>query len=613
MKLFTKKTRNLLFIACICGITIGFVGLMYFQLILPNSYHYNAQFKASFDINGDPKEITVDSMIYEPKHGTLENPSSDERPLVVLVHGFAMSKEFMRSIAIELALRGVTTISISMPGHGLTDPPFYYTNASPYCVIKAIDFMISENPNLHYAINQSRIGLIGHSMGAMTVIKAGYLDQRVNTTIAVAAPSGTSSLILSGNSYGLSLGGDLRDWVDLSSPRNLFFVLGEIDEAVKDEDAQAVMTNATGLTSVTSGVLYGDFQSGTARQYNLYPLMDHATEMFDPRSVTDMLKWIAKSFEIDESEFLGEIGVTQAYLRPLFAIVAILCSFLLILPLSSIILNKLFPNRQNIVETQIKEDLQTNDKRKIDWKQIIKHYCYFIAFVGLIPTLIGLLIPLNWSYGGTVIAEGSVPTIFICGICGILLIIINSKIKIINIDLKFGWSAPQTQQPIAHKSLKYLIYFAISYLMPLGLVVYFWSTALFFIGIAPYRLVPFTLTMLMLIPLNISNALILRRKIYPLLRAKWNVWTTRIFMPILNNLVVGISIAIPLSILIGTPIYGGFLFSFIFWTLLIFIIMILTDFPIAGWSYYMENSVFVQFIVPAILFAIILNVFPIGA
>lgn len=613
MKIFSKKTRNLLFIACICGISVGFVALLYFQIVLPNSYSYNAQFKANFTIEGDPKEITIDAMIYEPKHGTLENPSSNERPLVVLVHGFAMSKEFMRSIAIELALRGVTTISISMPGHGLTDPPFYYTNASPYCVMKAIDFMISENPNLHFSINQSRIGLIGHSMGAMTVIKAGFLDSRVNTTIAVAAPSGTTSLVLSSNSYGLSLGGDLRDWVDLTSPRNLFFVLGQIDEAVKDEDAQVIMTNATGLATVIPNNLYGDFQLGTARQYNFYPLMDHVTEMFDPRSVTDMLKWIANSFEINENIFLGNFGVSQSYLRPLFAIVAIICSFLLIMPLSSIIIDKFFPNRKNIVEIQITNNQNSTDNRKVEWKQILKQYSIFFIVLGLIPTIIGIFIPMNWSYGGTVIAEGSVPTFFICGLCGILFIIINSKARFLKTDLKIQLDVPQTLQQITHKNLKYIIYFALSYLMPLGLIIYFWSTALFYIGVAPYRISAFILTTLMLVPINISNAILLRKTIYPLLRIKWNVWKTRIFMPILNNLVIGVSVAIPLGILIGTPLYGGILFGIIFWMILVFVIMLLTDFPIAGWSFYLENSIYVQFLVPAIVFAIILNVFPIGA
>lgn len=613
MKIFSKKTRNLLFIACICGISVGFVALLYFQIVLPNSYSYNAQFKANFTIEGDPKEITIDAMIYEPKHGTLENPSSNEHPLVVLVHGFAMSKEFMRSIAIELALRGVTTISISMPGHGLTDPPFYYTNASPYCVMKAIDFMISENPNLHFSINQSRIGLIGHSMGAMTVIKAGFLDSRVNTTIAVAAPSGTTSLVLSSNSYGLSLGGDLRDWVDLTSPRNLFFVLGQIDEAVKDEDAQVIMTNATGLATVIPNNLYGDFQLGTARQYNFYPLMDHVTEMFDPRSVTDMLKWIANSFEINENIFLGNFGVSQSYLRPLFAIVAIICSFLLIMPLSSIIIDKFFPNRKNIVEIQITNNQNSTDNRKVEWKQILKQYSIFFIVLGLIPTIIGIFIPMNWSYGGTVIAEGSVPTFFICGLCGILFIIINSKARFLKTDLKIQLDVPQTMQQITHKNLKYIIYFALSYLMPLGLIIYFWSTALFYIGVAPYRISAFILTTLMLVPINISNAILLRKTIYSLLRIKWNVWKTRIFMPILNNLVIGVSVAIPLGILIGTPLYGGILFGIIFWMILVFVIMLLTDFPIAGWSFYLENSIYVQFLVPAIVFAIILNVFPIGA
>jgi pimeloyl-ACP methyl ester carboxylesterase len=612
MKIFTKKIRKLLLILCICGMALGFASLIFFQRILPDSYVYNAQFEVNVDIEDVSKDITVDSVIYEPKHGTLDNPTSNERPLVVLIHGFAMSKEFMLSMAIELALRGVTSISISMPGHGLTDPPFYYTNASPYCVMGAIDFMISGNPQLNYPINESSIGVIGHSMGAMTAIKAGFLDSRINTTIAVAPPSGTTSLVLSDNSYGVSLGGDMRDWVDLTMPRNLLLVLGQLDEAVRDADAQAIMTNATGLTEVTPGTFYGDFNDGTARQYNSYSWMDHILECFDPRSVSDMMNWIADSFELDGSVFNGNLGVAPAYIRPILVVIGIVCSFLLIMPLSSYLSEKYFPGAKKSVESSLRNETDLT-KKKIDWKKICKIYGSFFVFVGIIPTLIGQIVPINWAYGGTVIAEGSVPTIFIAGLFGILWILLNSKFKFLEVNMESIWKMPQTTDHVSKIKQKYILYFAISVLIPIVLVVFLWSSALFYISVAPYRIVPFILTILMLIPLNVSVSILLRRTIYPILRCNWAKWKTRIVLPIINNAVVGLSLGLVLALTVGTPLFGGFLFGYIFWILIIFGVLCLADFPIAGWSYYMEGSIYIQILAPAILFAIILNVFPIGA
>jgi hypothetical protein len=83
-------------------------------------------------------------------------------------------------------------------------------------------------------------------------------------------------------------------------------------------------------------------------------------------------------------------------------------------------------------------------------------------------------------------------------------------------------------------------------------------------------------------------------------------------MPVINNLIVGISVGFSLGILIGTPIFGGNLFGIIFWTILVFVVMCLTDFPISGWSFYMEGSILIQLIAPALIFSIILNVFPIA-
>ncbi|MBD3350150.1 MAG: alpha/beta fold hydrolase [Candidatus Lokiarchaeota archaeon] len=617
MKLFTYKSRKILLIILFSGIFLGFFSIIYFHYILPNSYHYNTSFETEVTIDGTVTSFSIDGMVYEPKKGLLTDQDSEKRPLAVLIHGFAMSKEFMRSIGIELARRGITSISISMPGHGFSDAPYYFTNVSTQAAIDAIDYMMSENSRLHYNIDESKIGLIGHSMGAMTVIKAGFLDSRVNYTIAIAPPSGTSDFLAENDNYELSFGGDMREWVDLTKPSNLLLIRGEWDEAVYELDAQRIMQNATGESSIEPGILYGDFSSGTARQYNRYPFMDHATESFDPRSVTDMMKWIASSYNLSSEEFNGDLNVYPAMIRPLLFLISIVSAFLLFMPLSSYLAEKLLKKTPSQVENEIlclgeqsktKTDKQSN---RDDLKKILKILGIYFLFVTVIPSIIGQFISFHWTISNSMIADAAVPVFFISGLSALLILLIDSKTNKLKLDLK-----KSLKEGIYHgftRNAKYILYLFITLIFSIGLVVLFWTLGLFNMAIPPYNLFAWILCILMIVPISFINDLLLRREIYKIMRKRTTKWKARLITPIVITLTTAFCLSITLAVTVGAPILEGILLSFIFWFFIVFLSLFIIDFPFASWSFYAEGTIYASTLIPPLFLSFIIFIFPIAS
>ncbi|MHA1869514.1 MAG: alpha/beta hydrolase family protein, partial [Promethearchaeota archaeon] len=307
-----KKVRNILAIILIALSVISVWSLFYFNNVLPNAEIYDVKFKVN---SGNPEQpsLYIDARVYEPRIG-MAGKTDEPRPLVVLVHGYAMSKEFMYSFSIELARRGVSSISFSMPGHGFSGSPYYFTNVSTRAVSEAINFMLN---NSKFPIDTARLGVIGHSMGAMTAIKAGYLDHRLCFTIALAAPSGETRLLISSPEFNLNfLNESIPSYTNLTYPRNLYFILGKNDEFVKDIDARLIMSKAIGISAdeIQINQVYNEnFTAGTSRKYSLYPLMDHLTESISPRSVGDALDWVARSFQIDPNNFNKNIRIVSLY------------------------------------------------------------------------------------------------------------------------------------------------------------------------------------------------------------------------------------------------------------------------------------------------------------
>lgn len=116
-----------------------------------------------------------------------KNSDPNEKQIGVLSHhGYTGKKEKMYRFAIPLALSGCTVLGIDARGHGESKEKGLSMN--DFAGIMAdvpneIDYLESL-PN----VDSERLMMIGHSMGAIMTLSAGYLDQRLKRLVAISGP-----------------------------------------------------------------------------------------------------------------------------------------------------------------------------------------------------------------------------------------------------------------------------------------------------------------------------------------------------------------------------------------------------------------------------------------
>ena len=123
----------------------------------------------------DGKSVTVSGkvvsgILFVPKKASETN----KRPAVVLTHGYLNNRELQLQNAIELARRGFVVLTIDREGHG------NYPNSGTQNAMMATAGLYDSAKyvyNLPY-VDQSRIGISGHSMGGMTTASVLSADSR---------------------------------------------------------------------------------------------------------------------------------------------------------------------------------------------------------------------------------------------------------------------------------------------------------------------------------------------------------------------------------------------------------------------------------------------------
>lgn len=114
-------------------------------------------------------------------------------PVVIIIHGFEVTKTTDLRLATELTKHGMFALPIDLSGHGQTTGklgPYFWKNA-----IGALDYVYSR-PDL---FNLSAVGMCGHSLGGWTTFlamgyEAGHLN-RINSCVTWAGIFNTSLLL----------------------------------------------------------------------------------------------------------------------------------------------------------------------------------------------------------------------------------------------------------------------------------------------------------------------------------------------------------------------------------------------------------------------------------
>jgi hypothetical protein len=130
--------------------------------------------------------------VFKPDTATRDNPA----PLVVVIPGFQRSKEALSNTAIELARRGMVTMSIDPYAQGSSSSSLSRRAATTegYGMFALVDYAY-DTPNLNY-VDKQRIAATGHSAGGNAAIRgAAYFGKQADQT---GQPSKLHSVYVSG-------------------------------------------------------------------------------------------------------------------------------------------------------------------------------------------------------------------------------------------------------------------------------------------------------------------------------------------------------------------------------------------------------------------------------
>ena len=229
----------------------------------------------TLDIAGTP--VTI----FRPQDG---KPA----PAVVIVHGFAGSRELMQPFAVTLARNGYVAITFDVLGHGKNPHPLSGSiteaNGATKALVSQLDTIVA------YARTapggDGRVALLGHSMASDIVVREAMTHPDISATVAVSmfAP-------------------DLTE----TSPRDLLVIVGALEpQVLKDEGLKAVAMVSRG--PVEPRTTYGSLADGTARRVSFSSGVEHIGVLYSSDSMREALDWLNAVFDHRGSGYLEVRG-----------------------------------------------------------------------------------------------------------------------------------------------------------------------------------------------------------------------------------------------------------------------------------------------------------------
>ena len=219
--------------------------------------------------------IVIRAKLLRPLSATPSAPA----PGILYIHGYQNNRETSDAYCIELARRGIVILAIDAIGRGnsgvagkLDDPDFDFTRGgrTSLAYLKRLPF-----------VNDQKIGLMGHSLGAEYIYPIALKDPTVNV------------LVISGYAYG--------EDASTSMPRNMLMIFGKYDEfrkrmtGTRDFEKEWMTTEITRkvfpVKNPEFGKTYGAFESGTARRVFM-PSITHLHTSHSGTAIAEALDWI---------------------------------------------------------------------------------------------------------------------------------------------------------------------------------------------------------------------------------------------------------------------------------------------------------------------------------
>lgn len=186
-------------------------------------------------------------------------PGAAGAPGVVAVHGFAGSGTLLRSWTTELAQAGFVVAVPELAGHASRSDPLGGQDVVDAEVEAALDALQDLEE-----VDPDRVGLLGHSMGAGSVLRVGAA--RADDVIAVVAVSPVEAEVSAG------------------APPNLLLLAGAYEPRFR-RTAEELYERAGGPG--------GDLDDGTARDLVVVPSVEHVTVLFSRGAHEASVDWLA--------------------------------------------------------------------------------------------------------------------------------------------------------------------------------------------------------------------------------------------------------------------------------------------------------------------------------
>jgi hypothetical protein len=230
-------------------------------------------------------------------------------PAVVAIPPYSIPPEAMETICIELARRGAVCAIPDFFGTTRAESRQHMSDDSLEIMTNDVVAIIRELRRLPF-VNPDKIGDCGHSVGGTVAVLAGInepfiLGKSDRHRLAACVPIGMQAVYFRLPHNLLFLSG-LYD--EIHYPNNLLTNLtdanppGDLPKSCIRLTQPILDQIASGLHPVIpqSGVTYGDFAAGNARQVTIIPTTDHFIETFDPFLIRALLQWYARSFNAPE-------------------------------------------------------------------------------------------------------------------------------------------------------------------------------------------------------------------------------------------------------------------------------------------------------------------------
>ncbi len=269
---------------------------------------------------------TLSALLYVPQNATPETPA----PAIQAIHGYINTRETQSGFAIEFARRGWVVLALDQSGHGYSDPP---VGAGGYGAIDGLAYLKSLD-----FVDQSKIGLEGHSMGGWASVIA-----------AATLPNDYRSIVLAGSSTGTKYS---SKYVPIPGsptfPKNLAVIFSTYDEfsilmwevpIARDVVHSDALKKVFGTEeSVEPGRIYGSIEEGTARV--LYqPETTHPGDHLSCSAIGYAIEWFQKT--------LGEVRAIPAssqiwYWKEIATLISLLGCLLFIFALGGLLLQSRF-------------------------------------------------------------------------------------------------------------------------------------------------------------------------------------------------------------------------------------------------------------------------------